>query len=120
MKKISSDSTFFLKRLFPIFWYGVLAIFTVIILLGMVTSGEVEFELLVLPFLIGVLGYGVMKLFVFDLADEVWDDTDSLIVKCKGIEERIPLSNISNMSYLAARPPRITLRLREPGQLGPK
>ena len=118
MKKISSDSTFFLKRVFPIVWYGVLGIFAVIILLGIVTSGEVEFELLLIPSIIAVLGYVVMKFLVFDLADEVWDDTDSLFVKCNGIEERIPLSNIKDVSYLAAKPPRITLSLREPGQLG--
>ena len=99
-------------------WYGVLAIFAVIILLGIVTSGEVQFELLLIPLLMAVLGYGIMKYLVFDLADEVWDDTDSLVVKCKEIEERIPLSNIKDVSYLAAKPPRITLSLREPGQLG--
>lgn len=117
MKKISSDSTFFIKRVFPTLWYGVLAIFAVIILFGIVTRGEVQTELLLIPSIMAVLGYVIMKHLVFDLADEVWDDTDSLVVKCKRIEERIPFSNIKNVSYLAAKPPRITLSLREPGKL---
>ena len=95
-----------------------LGIFAVIILLGIVTSGEVQSELLLIPLIMAVLGYVVMKHLVFDLADEVWDDYESLVVKCKGIAERIPLSNIKNVSYLAAKPPRITLSLREAGQLG--
>lgn len=118
MKKISSSSKFFIKRVFPALWYGGLAIFAVIILFGIVTSGEVQSELLLIPSIMAVLGYVVMKHLVFDLADEVWDDTDSLVVKCQGIEERIPLSNIKDVRYLASRPPRITPSLREPGHLG--
>lgn len=67
-----------------------------------------------------VFGYVLMKNWVFDLADEVWDCGDSLIVKDKGTEQRFVLAEFSNVSYSGtSNPTRITLTLRQPTGLGP-
>jgi hypothetical protein len=63
--------------------------------------------------------YLIMKKLVFDLVDEVWDDGDSLIVRNAGREERIPLTEIRNVSYsVLVNPPRVTLSLRQPTNFG--
>ena len=74
---------------------------------------------LIVPIFMGVIGYFVMKKLVFDLADEVSDDGDSLVVRFGIEEERIPLSQIMNVSYsYMSNPARVTLTLRTPGRFG--
>ena len=66
-----------------------------------------------------IVGYVIMKKFVFDLMDEVWDAGDALIVKNKNEEIRIPLAEIMNISYsYVTNPPRATLMLRHPCRFG--
>ena len=60
----------------------------------------------------------MVRMFVFDLVDEVWDDGNHLIVRNGKQEERIPLSTIMNVNYMRANPPRITLTLRKPCHFG--
>jgi hypothetical protein len=56
---------------------------------------------------------------MWDLADEVHDCGDSLLIRKGSNEEHIPLSNIMNVSVSTnMNPPRITLRLVKPGRLG--
>ena len=56
---------------------------------------------------------------MFNLADEVWDDGSALIVKNKGQDDRIALSNIINVSYSPLiNPPLVTLMLRQPSVFG--
>lgn len=64
------------------------------------------------------MGFLVMKMLVFDLVDEVWDDGDQLVVRNGKQEERIAFANIMNVSYMPYRPDRITLTLREPCRFG--
>jgi hypothetical protein len=53
------------------------------------------------------------------LADSVFDDGDSLVVRFGSVEERIPFSQIINVSYTyMANPSRVTLTLRTPGSFG--
>ena len=62
-----------------------------------------------------------MKKLVFDLADQVYDAGQFLLVKKKGIEQRVALSNIKNVNAsIMTNPPRITLSLVTPGELGPE
>jgi len=71
------------------------------------------------PLLMLVIGFVVMKQLVWGLADEVRDGGDYLVVTKGRIEERIPLSNIMNVSASTmVNPPRIELRLVEPNRLG--
>jgi hypothetical protein len=60
-----------------------------------------------------VVGYFIMRKFIFDLADEVWDDGDSLVVRNRGEEQRVPLADIKNVNYTPLlHPPRVVLALR--------
>lgn len=119
--QISSRLLFFWKRVFPVLWYGGLAF-------GVVTAlvkGQFKNEpLFAYVFLFGVFcfmvvcGYLVMKQFVFDLADAVLDAGDALIVRKGGREARIPFSDILGVHYLRSGPPRVTLFLQHPSELG--
>jgi hypothetical protein len=115
--KISSKWTFFHKRIFPFAFFGFIAFF-------FADSWdhpdhEPDFMFYIVPVVMAVFMFGIMKKFVWDLADEVYDSGDSLLVRRRGEEERINLSNIINVNVSSsANQPRITLRLDKPGRLG--
>jgi hypothetical protein len=116
MKRISSRSTFFLKRVFPVLWFGFIVIFALLFYVAPETPPLLDFAA---PALMAVVGYVVMKKFLWDLADEVLDGGDFLVVKYRGREESIPLANIMNVNAtMLVNPPRITLRLDVPGKFG--
>lgn len=74
---------------------------------------------IIMPCLMGVFGFFLMKKLVGDLVDEVYDAGDFLLIKNRGEEERVPLSNIINVSASAfVNPPRVSLRLRHSGKFG--
>ena len=117
MRRISSRSTIFSKRIFPLVWFGFLAFFIV----TTVVSGAVEkdFMFLVVPIGMAIFGFFLMKKLVWDLADEVYDCGDSLLIRSRGEDETIPFSNIMNVSGSTnMNPPRITLRLVAPSKFG--
>ena len=108
MKKISSN-IFFYKRIFPIFWFGFLGIFVLITLFANPAGRSLPLAFFVMPIIMAVFGYVLMKKIVFDLADEVTDCGDFLVVRFADIQERIALSNIMNISYsVMMNPPRVT------------
>jgi len=116
--RISSRMTFYSKRVFPVVWFGFLGI---LVFTALSASGGRGFHpaFLLIPLLMAVFGYFLMKKLVFDLVDEVWGDGDALVVKNRGQVERIPLANIMNVSYMAlSNPRRVTLTLRNPDLLG--
>ena len=117
MKKISSGSTFVTKKVFPILWFGILA---AVVGFGALEGAAFSDPMfLVGPAVMAVFGFFLMKKMAWDLADEVFDCGDYLLVKNRGMDERVDLSNIMNVSVsTAANPPRITLRLVKPGRLG--
>lgn len=70
MKKISSGSTMFYKKVFPLVWFGFLAFFVV----TAVTGGAVrdgQWMFLVMPCFMAVFGFFLMKKLVWDPVDEV-------------------------------------------------
>ena len=70
--------------------------------------------LLLIPFF-----FLIMRKLVWDLADEVWDGGDHLVVKIGDQSESVPLANIMNVSASTlVNPPRVTLRLVNPGRFG--
>ena len=116
-----SDSMFFMKRAFPIIWFGFLVVFVGVALTAAVARGAeaTDFVFFVIPIFIAVIGYSVMQRLVWDLVDEVYDHGDYLIVRNRGDETRIDLADIMNVSVSTLmNPPRITLRLRQPTKLG--
>jgi len=117
MQIISSGRTFLMKRVFPAFWFGILALFALSALLSGDTLQLGAF--LLIPVLMALFGFVLMRKLVWDLADEVHDGGDFLLVRRGKIEERVRLSNVVNISMSQfTNPPRLTLRLRQPGQFG--
>jgi len=117
MKTISSKQTFFIKKVFPAIWIGfvLFACITVILAGGLRTSPLV----LVGPVFMLVIGFVVFKKFLWDLAHEVRDGGDFLIVRRGGVEERVQLADIMNIGMSQfTNPPRLSLRLRKPGKFG--
>lgn len=117
MIKISSSLTFFNKKIFPLIWFGFLAFF----LIEEITHRIYETKplALIVPFVMAVFGYFVMKNLIWDLADEVYDYGEFLLIRRSDKEERVALSNIMNVSFSDNRNARrITLRLVQPGSLG--
>jgi hypothetical protein len=114
MQCISSKMTFFYKRVFPYFWFGFLLLFIAIALFSGSRSGlSSMLPFLIVPAAMFVIGYLIMKKLVFDLADEVLDAGDALIVRNGSQEERIALSDVKNVNYSPfINPPRVTLSLR--------
>lgn len=75
--------------------------------------------ILLVPFVMAAIGFIVLKRLTFDLADEVKDAGEFLLVRKGSVEQRIAMDEIINvsMSYMV-NPPRLSLRLRKPGKLG--
>ena len=114
MQRLSSRSTFFYKRVFPVFWFGFLAV----MLLTSLGLGRGPQRADLAPFLIGplvmaIFGFVLMRKLVFDLVDEVWLEGDNLLIKSRGESSRIPLRDVINVNASTmTNPRRITLMLR--------
>ncbi|MFT3805651.1 hypothetical protein [Arenimonas sp.] len=76
-------------------------------------------EFLAMPLIMVVVFVAMFWKVLWVLADEVLDGGDFLCVRRSGIEQRILLSDVMNVS-LAAHfyPPRLILRLRKPWKFG--
>jgi hypothetical protein len=100
-------------------WFGFLLLWTIAAIASMLRGEGPQPAILLLPLLLGVLGFFIMKSLVLDLVDSVWDAGTELVVRDKGLEEKIPLRNISNIGHANfSNPPRITVSLREPSRFG--
>lgn len=116
MTKIS-QGTFFLKKVFPVIWFGFLIFFFLSVLLS--ARARTNLVLLLVPIVIAILGFVQMKNLIWDLADEVFDCGDYLVVRNRGEADNVLLSNIMDVSVSAfTNPPRITLRLVNAGKFG--
>ena len=117
MKKISSASTVMSKRVLPVLWFGFLVYFVA----RAMRSGAAQKDpmLIVVPVVMAVFGYFLMKRLLWNLVDEVYDGGAFLLIKNRGEEERVALSDIMNVSVSTSpNPSRITLRLVSPGKFG--
>jgi len=118
MKKISSRNTFFMKKIFPVFWFGFIAVFMALTL-HFPAPGQARWVLLIVPCVMTLVGLVIFRQLVWDLMDEVHDAGDFLVVRNRGEEETVRLADIMNVSATTAvNPPRITLRLARPGRFG--
>ncbi len=120
MTKISSSMTFFHKRVFPCLWFGILGVFLVLEIVALAADDNpLPGPFVVVPLVMGVFGYGLMRALCFDLVDEVWDCGDSLLVRNGAVEEEIPLKDFSNLSFSPLiNPPRAVMRLRRDSAFG--
>lgn len=115
MKRISRR-TLYLKRLLPA---AMIAIACLPIVLIYLETGRFQPEtILPAAFVVLILAI-IYPLLIRDLADEVYDGGDYLLVKRGRIEDRIALSDVMNVnSSMMVNPPRITLRLAKPSKFG--
>jgi hypothetical protein len=118
-KRISSRHIYFMKRVFPLIVFATLALFITITFRAALREPHFPYPVLVAPLFVAGVFWFVFRRLVFDLADEVTDEGDALLVRIGSEEERIPLSQIINVSYAGmTNPPRVTLTLRHPGRFG--
>jgi hypothetical protein len=117
MKKISGGSTFYYKRVLPVMLFG-LPVFLLYVTFSAPHGPPPLLGLLPMLVLVPIF-YLMLRKLVWDLADEVWDGGDHLVVKIGADSETVPLANIMNVSASTlVNPPRITLRLVNPGRFG--
>jgi hypothetical protein len=120
MPLMSSKMTFFYKRIFPIIWFGFLAVFFAIALVkGLAADPISNLPFLIVPIVMAIIGYQFMKRMAFNLVDQVFDLGDALLVRSGGQEERIALADIKNVNFSPyMSPPQVTLSLRRPSVFG--
>lgn len=119
MTRISSKATFFQKRVFPVLLFGFLAFVLVSVAEAAAAHGVPVIVGIAVVLVVLVYVFFLTKRLMFDLADEVWDAGDSLVVRRGAVEVRIPFAQIRNVSYtVMTNPNRVTLNLREAGLLG--
>jgi hypothetical protein len=118
MRRLSSSSTFFYKRVFPIFWFGILLLVFATSFWGMQHAHEpvdvMQFlPMLVVPVLMGAVGYFIFRMMIRDLIDEVWLDGDTLVLKNHGEQWRVALSDVMNINATTmSNPRRVTVMSR--------
>ena len=120
MRRLSSKTTWFHKRVAPAVMVGLLLVFALVGIVGgwRGPNGPPPLFFVVAAFAVGA-GLLYFRKFVANLVDEVWDAGDALIVRNNGEEDRIRLADIINVSYApVGNPPRVTLMLRTPSRFG--
>lgn len=116
---ISAARTWYYKKVLPLIMIGAMSAGTIVIILSTKQPHGPPLLLAIVPIAMMVFFYVLMKFLIFDLADEVQDYGDYLLVRIRDKEEKVYLSNITNVSYAQLQnPPRVTLSLREPCPLG--
>ena len=120
MPLMSSKMTFFYKRVFPVIWFGFLAVFFLVALVkGSAADPISNLPSLIIPVVMAIIGYQIMKKMAFNLVDQVFDLGDALLVRNGGQEERIVLADIKNVNFFPyMSPPQVTLSLRRPSVFG--
>jgi hypothetical protein len=116
VERISSYQTFFFKWVMPLGW----AALAVALAVFAVSSGALEGHagLLAVPLIALALCILTFR-HGSGAADEVRDGGSFLLVRWRGIEERVQLADVASVDIQRFVNPRLlTLRLRQPGRLG--
>jgi membrane protein implicated in regulation of membrane protease activity len=118
VKEISSRETRTLKWLLPAF--VALWLVAAALAIGRGSSGVPgDWPYLVVFWAIPVALFPVLYVkYTWPLADRVDDDGDSLVVHRRGVQSRIPLAQIKDVSSHGGRTFHVTLHLRTPGPFG--
>lgn len=116
MQRLSSRSTYFHTRVFPVIWFGALVAGAVFLIVeSFVWKQPGLFVAAALPALFVGFGVYLFRSYVFDLADEAWLDDHSIYVVRRGQRATIDLADVDAVeTRLFRNPPRMTLVLREP------
>lgn len=120
MTKISSQLTFFYKKIFPLLFIGgcIFFLFTALTSPESIKNDS-SLPVWVFPlFMFGILTMLFIK-FLHPLADEVYEDGYNIWIKRGKIEIKIPFENIQNINHeKSSKPNRVTLSCRNVTQLG--
>lgn len=114
---ISSRSTFLVKRFYP--WFCVAV--AVLVLAAAIVSGNAGkgYAPMSAPLIMSVAAYLVLRMLVWNLADEVVDMGDHLIVRRGRREAQVAMDDIAEVvEWVYVNPRRITLKLRKPCAFG--
>jgi hypothetical protein len=121
-RRISMRFPLLLNRISPLFLVAVFAVFELILVIAAIAGGVRDLTPLIawIGFILLISSVGLWR--QWKLVDEVWDVGDALIVRSRGLEERIALSDIEKVSYhgFIGGSRRITLWLRRPSAFGHK
>ncbi len=115
-RRLSTDLTLFLKRVFPAGFFGFIALMAVLI-----TMTEEGWDLLFFIVISSLLlvGFVVYRRMLAGLVDAVYDYGDSLVVRNRGQVTRVALADVLRVEASENwNPPRITLVLSKPCSLG--
>jgi len=111
-----SSSPYFYKKIVPVIWL----LGCVYVVGDAVRSGESPL-FIAATVVVLTIGFGATRLTTSDLADEVLDGGDHLVVRLGGRREPLLLRDIAlvKKSRLGLTPRRVELLLTEPGAFGP-
>lgn len=117
MRKISSGMTWYQKRMYPV--VTVIVLGTWIAAAVRMSAPEVKLALAVMTAVGAVVSFITFRKRIWTLMDEVHDGRDFLLLRNRGDDERIPLSDVQNVSAASTRGVApITLRLTRPSKFG--
>ncbi len=115
MRLISSQLTFLFKKVVPALWFGFLGVFTVLAFSSMWRQGRPDLLFLLFMGGMAAFGYLIMRFFIFDFADGVWDEGDALRIRKGKTEFRVPFATITDVeNSFMTNPPRVTVHFSPP------
>lgn len=119
MRRLSSSSTVFYKRIFPVLWLTVVVLSGAMMWLLPARAGQPFWPpFLLLPFML-VVGFLVYRKLIAGLLDEVWLDGDNLLLKNRREQLRVALRDVMNINASSmTNPRRITVMLRTSSRFG--
>lgn len=124
MRRLSSTSTGFYKRVFPVMWFGFIALFLGFSLWSRLQPQDVDgpppdVMFVLTPLFMAGVGFFTFRRLIFDLMDEVWLDGDWLVIGNRHDKCRVALADVMNVNATTAtNPRRITLMTRTATRFG--
>jgi len=117
VKKISSASTFYLKRIAPFLSLAGLIV-AIVVMLAQGKFEEMWWLLLVFVLVTVAAGYAFYRR-IWNLADEVFDNGDHFVVRRGSVQEKVRLSDVVNVAFKRTQNARrVVLKLARPGPFG--
>ncbi len=121
MKLISCPTTTFHKRVLPVLCAAVFALLGAVTVAAYLVQRDIRAAAIGGVSSLGVTAVVFVALWLrrYDVADEIWEDGDVLIVRSGSREVHIPMTNVIGLEYTRFQnPTRMTLTLREPCEFG--
>ncbi|MEH6420233.1 hypothetical protein [Pseudomonas sp. CGJS7] len=117
MRLLSSSATAFIKRAYPVFFFGLP---TILLIAFSSAGGWLPQALLFVP-VIALLVLVVCWLSIWDVVDEVVDEGDRLLIRKGQVKDCVLLANVIFIEVTRNKnPTRLKLHLAVPGRLGQK